>query len=113
MNAKDKIILQKIQKYIREAISYTQGMTFGQFMGDGRTVSAVAFAASQMGELANNISPKTRELYPTLPWKELRGMRNRIIHDYENIDFNMLWQTVTEDFPALLKELDHLALGMD
>jgi uncharacterized protein with HEPN domain len=100
MNAKDKIILQKIQKYIGEIISYTQGMTLEQFMEDGKTVSATAFAASQMGELANNISSEASELYPMLPWKELRGLRNRIIHDYENIDFNMLWQTVTEDFPA-------------
>jgi len=106
MNAKDKIILQKIQKHIREAMSYTKGMTFEQFMEDGKTVSATAFVASQMGELANSISSQTREAYPTIPWKELRGMRNRIIHDYENIDFAMLWQTVTEDLPALLKDFD-------
>ena len=57
MNAKDKILLQKIRKYIREAVLYTKGMTFEQFMKDGKTVSATAFVASQMGELANNISP--------------------------------------------------------
>jgi uncharacterized protein with HEPN domain len=102
--------LQKIEKYISEVASYTQGMRFDQFMDDAKTVSATAFVVGQMGELANISSLQTRETYPALPWKELRGMKNRIIHDYENIDLAMLWQTITEDFPVLAKQINALLI---
>jgi uncharacterized protein with HEPN domain len=113
MNEKDDRILQKVKAYIQDAISYTQGLTFEQFMADGKTISATAFVIGQMGELANNISPETRETYPDFPWRELRGMRNRIVHDYENVDHIILWQTITEDLPLLTVEIDRLQSDQD
>ena len=108
MNARDKVILSKITKYIQDVFAYTSGMDFQQFMADAKTTAATAFAIGQMGELANSISDELRMAHADIPWKGLRGMRNKIIHDYENVDFTMLWQTIIEDLPNLHEQLQRL-----
>ena len=54
-----------------------------------------------MGEVVKEISEDTRNAHPTIPWKSIRGMRNRIVHDYENIDYTVLWSTIKTSLPEL------------
>lgn len=77
-------------------------------MSDKKTISACAFSVSQIGELAKDISSSTQEEYTDIPWKSIRGMRNKIVHDYENIDFAVLWGTITKSLPELLKQIDDI-----
>ena len=106
MTGKDRIILQKISSYIDDVAQYVDGFSFEDFMADKKTLSACAFSVSQIGELAKEISGDTQEKHDDIPWKSIRGMRNKIIHDYENIDLAVLWGTVTKSLPELAKQID-------
>lgn len=106
MTGKDRIILQKISTYIDDVMQYVDGFSFEDFMADKKTLSACAFSVSQIGELAKEISGDTQEKYDYIPWKSIRGMRNKIVHDYENIDLAVLWGTITKSLPELAKQID-------
>jgi len=106
MTGKDRIILQKISTYISDVAHYIEGFSFEDFMTDKKTVSACAFTVSQIGELVNEISEDTQKKHDYIPWKSIRGMRNKIVHDYENIDLAVLWGTITKSLPELNKQID-------
>ena len=108
MIGKDRIILQKISGYINDVAQYTYGLSFEQFMNDKKTISVCAFTISQIGELAKDIGLSTQEEYSYIPWKSIKGMRNKIVHDYENIDFAVLWGTITKSLPELLNQIDEI-----
>ena len=58
-----------------------------------------------IGEAASRVSEETRDRYPDIPWAQMIGMRNRLIHGYDVIDEDILWQTITKDIPSLVKIL--------
>ncbi|MCM2358414.1 MAG: DUF86 domain-containing protein [Geobacteraceae bacterium] len=58
-----------------------------------------------VGEAANRIPPETRQQYPSIPWQQIIGLRNRLIHGYDAVDFDILWQIVTVDLPPLVNVL--------
>ena len=105
MTGKDRIILQKISIYINDVTQYIDGFSFENFKADKKTLSACAFSVSQIGELANEISENTQKMYKNIPWKSIRGMRNKIVHDYENIDLAVLWGTITKSLPELSNQI--------
>ena len=113
MNDRDRIILQKIAKYISESNSYTEGMSFEAFSKDTKTINATAFIFGQIGELAKRISAEIQQTNPQIPWKGIRGLRNRIVHDYENIDMKILWETITNDMPDLFMKINAMLQGAD
>jgi uncharacterized protein with HEPN domain len=61
-----------------------------------------------VGEAANRIPPETRLQYPSIPWQQIIGLRNRLIHGYDAVDFDILWQIVTVDLPLLVKVLKEI-----
>ncbi|MCL5981591.1 MAG: DUF86 domain-containing protein [Firmicutes bacterium] len=77
-------------------------------MRDKKTIAATAFCFSQIGELANEISANTQSAHPQIPWRSIKGMRNRIVHDYENVDLAVLWGTITNSLPTLIESIDAL-----
>jgi uncharacterized protein with HEPN domain len=105
MSDRDRGILLKIEKYILDAGNYTAEMDYDSFSNDSKTISATAFVLGQVGELAKEISPDMTAAHPGIPWKGMRGMRNRIVHDYENVDLKILWETIRDDLPALLSQI--------
>ncbi|NJK38743.1 MAG: DUF86 domain-containing protein [Oscillatoriales cyanobacterium RM2_1_1] len=97
-----------IDYYGRTVISFVSGMTQAEFAEDRKTIAAVMYAISIMGEATKRLSNEFREEHPHLPWKELAGMRDRLVHDYRNIDLDILWDVVSVEIPALLVSLDPL-----
>ena len=61
-----------------------------------------------VGEAANRIPPENRLQYPSIPWQQIIGLRNRLIHGYDAVDFDILWQIVTVDIPPLVKVLKEI-----
>jgi uncharacterized protein with HEPN domain len=61
-----------------------------------------------IGEAANNLSKDCQNRYPNVPWREIISMRNRLIHAYFGIDYNIVWQTVTENLPTLLTTIEEI-----
>lgn len=86
MSGNDKIVVAKILKHIGDIESYHAGMGFDDFSDDSKTINASAMLLGQIGELAKKLSDNFTESTPHIPWRNVRGMRNRLIHDYENID---------------------------
>ena len=58
-----------------------------------------------VGEAASRLSPEDQARYPSIPWREIIGMRNRLVHGYDAIDLNVLWDTIRIDLPPLIDEL--------
>lgn len=108
---KDRMTIQKIINYINETEEYIKGMTSNEFFDDKKTLSACAFTVSQIGELVGDISDETKEKYKNIPWKSIKGMRNKLVHDYDGIDLSVLWNTIVESLPQLKEELKTIVIN--
>ncbi len=64
-----------------------------------------------VGEAASQISPAFREAHPNIPWPQIIGMRNRLIHAYFDVDLDRVWDTITDDLPPLIAALERLVPG--
>ena len=101
MKGKDVIIIKKIIDYINDVEKYIQNMEAKDFFDDKKTMTASAFSVSQIGELSKEISDEAIEEMKDIPWKSIKGMRNKIVHDYDNVDLTVLWGTITLSLPEL------------
>lgn len=110
MKSKDRIIIQKIIGYIDDIEKYVDNLEAKDFLDDKKTITACAFTVSQIGELVKEITDETIEKYTEIPWNSMRGMRNRIVHDYENVDLSVLWGTIKESLPELKDKLKDIIL---
>jgi len=98
-----------ILESIKDITDFTDGMTFDQFSVDRKTVKAVIRCLEIIGEAANKIPNNVREKYPEVPWTEIVGMRNRLIHEYFGVDVNIIWQTIQEDIKPLYISIKKLS----
>ena len=105
---RNEIILQKMHRYAEKLIEYCEGYTYDTFIADMKTVEACVFNLSQLGELCRLADPEYMQAHPEIPWRELYGLRNRIVHDYEGVNLSLVWQIISEDLPDLIKELQTL-----
>ena len=87
------------------ALGYVQGLTYEQFAADRKTIDAVSYAIVVIGEAAAALKEAGPALAPEIPWSDLRGMRNRVTHEYFGVDVRVLWETATSDLPPLLASL--------
>ena len=77
-------------------------MTFAAFEQDLRTIHAVAYNFGIIGEAANQMPAALRDRYPAVPWHEMRGMRNVVVHVYFGLSVSALWDTLKQDLPPLV-----------
>ena len=107
MNAKDQRVLGKIQQHIDSILTYCQDCgSLKDFQNDTMLVEATVFNLMQIGELAKEeLSDSAKTAISTIPWHQLYGMRNRIVHGYSGINLQIVWDTVREDIPKLRDEL--------
>lgn len=61
-----------------------------------------------VGEAAARVGPDTRERFPSIPWVDIVGMRNRLVHAYFDIDLDLVWETLTKDLPPLIEEMKRI-----
>ncbi len=80
------------------------------FEGDEKTLYAVEYCFIVIGEALRHVPDDVRSAHPEVPWRDIAGMRNRIAHDYLGVDRELIWQTVTDEFPTL-RPLLHRALA--
>jgi len=108
MKDKEKRVLQKIIEYTDNVSLYVKNLDFKSFLQDSKTVSACAFSVLQIGELVKELTEDTLNSNITIPWKSIKGMRNKIVHNYEEIDFLVLWGTIKTSLPELKNQLTEL-----
>ena len=103
MNQIDFKLLHDILEQINEAENFVFGYDLEKFMGDSKTRYAVVKAIEIIGEASNRLSEEFTEKYSDFPVHELRGMRNRLIHGYDKINFALVYQVTQKDLPELKK----------
>ena len=108
MKNKEYMSLKKMIEYIDKALIYTDGCDFQSFSSNEEKVDATIFAISQIGELVKNISKETMEKYPNIEWIIIKNLRNKIVHDYEGIKLNLIWDIVTNDIVQLKADLQKI-----
>jgi uncharacterized protein len=86
--------------------AYTAGMTYEDFVADGRTRDAVVRNLMTMGESVRWIPDVILDQHRQVPWRTLRGVRNVVVHEYFGVDDTILWQTVQSDLPPLVPLLE-------
>jgi uncharacterized protein with HEPN domain len=89
-------------------LKYTQGLSFEDFLADDKTIDAVVRNFEIIGEASLRIDEDFRLENPQIEWKKLRGFRNRIVHDYFGIDYEIVWSILTQDLEELVFQLDQL-----
>lgn len=102
----DKAHLHDMLDSAKQAVSYVKGQTFGQFWDDPKTRDAVAMRLTIIGEAAGRVSPETAANIPQVPVQQMRGMRNRIAHTYDKVDFKEVWKITQHDLKPLISELE-------
>ena len=105
---KNKIIVEKILKYSSKVIDYAKDTEYNDFINNSILVEACVFNLSQIGELANKIDKEFEENNPSIPWRVLYGLRNKIVHDYEGVNLVLIWDIVKVDLPKLNNQLEEL-----
>lgn len=113
MDPRDAGYLLDIFDSARFAQEYVEGIDEHAFEGDRRTRSAVIYEILIIGEAAKKVSSVFEAAHPEIPWKEMAGMRDVLIHDYRDVDVPNVWATVTESIPALVAALEHLVGDME
>lgn len=108
-----RVRVADIVEATERALGYVQSLTFEQFAADPRTIDAVSYAIVIIGEAVKAIPENVTVATPEIPWADIRGMRNRVAHEYFGVDVKVLWQTVREDLPPLLAALRTLAARSD
>jgi len=98
-----ELYLGDIKDSIRKIEKYARGINFSEFSHDEKTMDAVVRNLSIIGEAVRNIPRDTKAKNPDVAWKEILGMRNKVIHEYFGIDDEILWKTIKEDLPVFKK----------
>lgn len=113
MNVRDPhILIEQIRLTATRALSYADGLEKAQFLADTRTQEAVVLNLLVIGEAASRLAREHAEAlehYPNIPWRDMRGMRNRIAHGYFDMDMTVVWETMRTALPDLLTRLSSAA----
>jgi uncharacterized protein with HEPN domain len=94
---------------MEKAESFIKGMSYEKFTHDDKTVYAVIRAIEIIGEAAKQIPDEARQNYADIPWKDMAGMRDVLIHDYIGVDFETVWLTVKEKIPEIRPMIEKMA----
>ena len=105
MSDKDKIILGKMIRYCEDSVKYIKELDFESFSSNELILTFSIFSLSQLGELATKLSKKTTATNNGIPWSALKSIRNRIVHDYDGVQFRVIWDTLINDIPLLTVQL--------
>ena len=102
----DADLVQDIQEAIRRIISYVKLISHDDFFEDTKTQDAVVRNLEIIGEAIKNISVELKDRYPTIQWKELAGLRDKLIHHYFGVNYDIVWHVVKNELPDILCQLD-------
>ena len=96
-----KLYLRDILKALESIEKFVEGMDFEEFQKDDKTSSAVVRKFEIIGEAAKRVPEHIKQEYQQVPWKEMAGMRDRLIHFYFGVDYNLVWITIKERIPQI------------
>jgi uncharacterized protein with HEPN domain len=107
--SRDDATVLDLLKAARLAVEFVGGLDRDGFLGDLKTQSAVVHQLLILGEGVKRLSDGFRSSHPEIPWRMIAGMRDKLIHAYDEVDLDEVWKTVTADVPPLIARLEPLA----
>ena len=102
MLPKDQRIIEKIVQRIDSVLEYCHDVDYAGFIDDSKLNEACVFNLLQIGEMCNkDLSESFKKRFNAIPWHQIYGLRNRIVHGYDDVQMNIIWETIMEDLPEL------------
>lgn len=104
----DTYYVGKMLKDIHFLMDKTTGITLDELTANEVLCDSVLFRLIQISENSNKLTPAFKECHRTIPWQAIKGMRNRIVHEYGDVELSVVFQTITEDIPQLCEMLEQI-----
>ncbi len=114
MRKKDPIVyISDMLKYCESVQIFTKGINFSTFSRDDKTIFAVIRSIEVIGEASKKVPKGIKEKHNQIPWREIAGMRDKLVHEYFGIDNKVVWKTAKNDIPKLNKRLQAIILQLE
>ena len=108
---RDEVRMRHMLDAAKEAVSFMTDRTRSDLDTDSMLALATVRLLEIMGEAANAVTEETRQKNPQIPWRQITGTRNRLIHGYYHVDMEIVWQIVKQDLPPLIANLEKILNG--
>jgi uncharacterized protein with HEPN domain len=108
MDDKNIRTVKKIIGHAEKILSYCSALSEDTFLADNMLVEACVFNIIQIGELTRQLSDDFTVKHANISWGKIRGLRNRIVHDYDGIDFPLIWNIICNDLLELIRQLNEI-----
>lgn len=106
--SRDDAYLFDILESARAALEYARGKTKDEFLKNPLLQDAIVRRLEIIGEAAGRVSTATQEKHAHLPWQAVKGTRNRVVHEYDSIQLDIIWDILQKDLPSLVKQLEKI-----
>ncbi len=103
-----KLYVEDINTAIEDIKSFTKDLTFGKFKRNKLVIDAVVRNLEVIGEAAKHIPKEVKNKHPEIAWRKIESMRNRIIHEYFNVDLEIVWDTIQKDLTILKEQIKNI-----
>jgi uncharacterized protein with HEPN domain len=112
---KEKLLffLKDIENSLDKIFKYTDNISYDEFINDDKTKDAVERNFEIIGEAVKNLPIDYRNKYPHIPFKQVAGMRDKLIHDYFGVDYDIIWKTIKDKLPQFSEDIKKLILEQE
>ncbi|MCK4265831.1 MAG: DUF86 domain-containing protein [Thermoplasmata archaeon] len=108
MQRDDTVCIKHVLDAARKAVEFSKGRNRRDLDSDEKLALSLVHLLEIVGEAASGVSEDYRKEHPGVPWKNMIGLRNRLIHGYFDVNYDIVWDTVVSDLPPLITEMEKL-----
>lgn len=104
----DDLIIIDLQNSAQRTLRFTEGLSYEDFLDNELVLAAVQHQLVILGEAVKRLSTEFREVHPDIPWGRIAGLRDVLIHRYDEVDLEVIWGVIGRDIPDLLRKIEPL-----
>ncbi|MFZ1735939.1 MAG: DUF86 domain-containing protein, partial [Candidatus Moraniibacteriota bacterium] len=110
---RDISFLADIEEAIQHIFDYTEGFLYEDFLEEDMVKDAVLRNIQIIGEATKKLTESLRQRYAHTPWREMAGMRDKVVHDYFEVDYAVVWDVIQQDLPGLLPQIQAILKDLE